>query len=578
MTPEKTTGLRMLWKFYRRYIRDIALMVFFFLFQHAYAWCSPILVALLIDLATEETQDRMPRFFLYAGVMVAMIAWNLPASLLRTRYQSRTTRGVSRDLRVSICRQLQQLTLLYHDKHSVGRLQSKAIRDIEVLEQLPGQFVWLLLVTGVNIVVAVIAISVRAPKALFFFAAMVPVSVTLRWYFRRKMEMTAKRYRETFEDMSAGLTDMMTMIPVTRAHGLEEFELSRVTDRIQKVFRRGRMFDNLWELFAASNYVTFALSQGLFLLGSIYYCFQGVLTVGDVVMFNAFFASISGSILALVNVVPVLTNARESAISVGELLDTPDHEQNEGKARIRSITGHLVLDNVSYSYPDTGFDAIESISLDLPAGQATALVGPSGAGKSTMLALLLGFIRPTAGRILLDGRDMQELDLRSYRKLVGVVTQDIVFFSGSIRDNVAYGREAVTDAEVKDALQMAHAWDFVEKLPDGVETQLGESGIKLSGGQHQRLAIARALIRDPRILLLDEATSALDMEAEWLVQQALKRVMKNRTCIVIAHRLSTVKICNQIVVLKDGRIDSQGSHDALLESENFYSRIVRSTV
>jgi ATP-binding cassette subfamily B protein len=174
--------------------------------------------------------------------------------------------------------------------------------------------------------------------------------------------------------------------------------------------------------------------------------------------------------------------------------------------------------------------------------------------------------------------DLQELDLRTYRAHVGVVTQNTVFFSGSIRENVAYGDPDVSDERVEEALQMANAWEFVEKLPDRTETRLGENGIKLSGGQFQRLAIARALIRDPKILILDEATSALDVETEILVQEALKRVMQNRTALIVAHRLSTVRICDRIVVLQNGRIETQGSHDLLLQSENFYQRVVKATV
>ncbi len=577
MHPTATHGLGMLWPFYRNYLRDLRFMVFFFLFQHAYEWFSPILGAVLIDLATQPGPNRLHTFAGYGGLMLFLIACNLPASLLRTRYQSRATRGVSQDLRLAICRHLQQLTLHYHDQHSLGRLQSKAIRDIETLERLPGQFVWLLVVTFINMAVAVVTIAIRVPRALLFFSVLIPISVALRWYFRSKMETTARRYRKAFENLSARITDMVTMIPVTRAHGLERYELDQVTRRIQAVFRRGRRFDNLWELFSAANYVTFVFSQGLFFLGAIYFCFQGVLTIGDVVMFNAFFASISGSLLALVNVMPVLISARESAASIAELLQAPDSEANEGKQPVRQVMGALRFEAAGYQYPGTGYAAVAGLDLAIPAGQSVALVGPSGAGKSTVLALVLGFIRPTTGRILLDGHDMQMLDLRTYRAHVGVVTQSIVFFSGTIRDNVAYGAPDLSDQAVEQVLHLANAWEFVARLPKGMHTRLGESGIKLSGGQHQRLAIARALVRDPRVLILDEATSALDVETELLVQEALQRVMRNRTCLVVAHRLSTVRICDRIVVLEQGRIATEGSHGLLLRAENFYSRVVRAT-
>ncbi len=550
-------------------------MSFFFLFQHSPVWFSPILMARLVDLITTNTPDRLFWFAVYGGIMLLMTGWNIPACVMRTKYASRMTRGVSRDLRIAICEQLQQLSLLYHDKHSIGRMQSKAIRDIDVVESLPNQFIWLLCSTTITIIIAITAIATRKPLALLFFVILVPLSIWLKMFFIKNLNQPSSNYRKSFENMSVGFSDMMVMMPVTRAHGLEEFELAKVKNKIADVFEKGFQFDMVTALFGASSWVSFRLFETIFLLGSVWFAFKGKITVGDTVMFYTFFGSISSSILALLNVLPAAAQASESAKSITELLHAPDREENRNKTPLQSITGKINMEDIHYSYPGTTEHAINGVTLEVIAGDSVAFVGPSGCGKSTLLSLILGFIRPLSGRILLDGEDMQKLDLRSYRAHVGVVSQDIVFFSGTLLENVQYGFKNISQKHIREVLEFANAWEFVEKLPDGINTRLGENGVKLSGGQKQRLAIARAVLRNPRILILDEATSALDVESETLVKEALDRIMEHRTSFVVAHRLSTVKGCDRIVVMEEGRVKCMGSHDELMKSDNFYSRIIK---
>ena len=290
-------------------------------------------------------------------------------------------------------------------------------------------------------------------------------------------------------------------------------------------------------------------------------------------MLSAFFTTLTASASSLISLTPVISKGLESVRSVGEVLEAPDLETNAGKAQVTSVEGRIEFEEVCFSYPESGQPAVDGFTLVVRPGETITLVGPSGAGKSTILNLLIGFIRPSQGRILLDGADMASLDLRSYRRFLSVVPQESILFEGTVRENVGYGLPDVDERAVRDALRAANALEFVADLPDGLDTVIGERGARLSGGQKQRIAIARALIRDPRVLILDEATSALDTHSEALVQQALGRLVDGRTVFVVAHRLSTVRGADRIVVLDQGRIVEVGRHDDLLQRGGAYANL-----
>ncbi len=375
--------------------------------------------------------------------------------------------------------------------------------------------------------------------------------------------------------MSSRVIEMTHLIPITRAHGLESNALERVDQSLQRVQQAGLQVDEINAVFGALSWVTFNLfNMGCLVFAAWAYSVQFLpIQLGDVVMLTTYFGLMTNSLMILANTAPQITKGFEAIRSIGEVLECPDLEQNEEKAIVNAVRGEFAFENVSFRYPEVEEHAVQGVSLNVKPGETIALVGPSGAGKSTMLNLVIGFVRPTQGRILLDGQNMETLDLRTYRRFLSVVPQESILFDGTIRENVTYGLPSVPEAVIVAALHDANAWEFVIHLPDGIDTRVGEKGARLSGGQKQRLAIARALIRNPRVLILDEATSALDTETEALIQEALERLMKGRTTFVVAHRLSTIRNAGRIVVMDQGRIVEAGNHAELIEQNGLYAHL-----
>ena len=551
----------------------VVLAFIFFSIKHSPTWAIPLLTANTIDVIASH--KPLSKMFLNVAILAVVTIQNWPMNLLYAKFQSTAIREVENKLRSALVERMQQLTMGFYLKSNAGVLQTKIVRDVENIEQL-GRGLSDGGSTAINgIVGAILITALKAPLFLPFFLVLAPLIAMMISKLRLKSRNRSEEFRSEIEVMSARVNEMTILMPVTRAHGLEQSALRTMNDSFSNVKKAGLNLDIFNAKFNALAWVIFQMANVACLAAASYCAIKGKfgVTIGDVVLLTSFFGQLIGSVILLTSLVPQISKGFASIRSLGEVLESPDVEENAGKPEMNNVFGTVIFDSVTFKYAQSNRIAINQISLTAKPGQVIALVGPSGSGKSTFINLIIGFLRPQSGSITIDGQDLSKFDLRSFRRFISVVPQESVLFEGTVRDNVTYGLSSVSEKTVNEALKSANALDFVNKLPEGVNTLVGERGARISGGQKQRLAIARALIRDPRILILDEATSALDSQSERAIQEALESLMHDRTTFVVAHRLSTVQKADLIMVLDKGELVESGRHSDLVHAGGLYQQL-----
>ena len=559
--------LKTLWKWADCHPTRAFWLLILYAFKAIPNWSIPLMIGFLID-AVRETPDTWTRYWPLVLLQFALLAQNIPLHLYYVTQLSGFTRRLENRLRRALVTRLQELSIPYHDDSESGELQAKILRDVEQVQilahSMADQSIAFLVVFSSVLIITL----TKQPLVLLVYFILIPVLTVITRTFRGKMRRENKAFRKNLESMNSEVSQMIEMIPVSRAHGIEDQAIHRVTEKIQNIGQTGQRLDRLTGLFNSTNWVTFHLFNFTTLLVMLGLASKDYISIGDVLVFQALFGQTFGLVNIVLNMFPQIAKGMESIRSIGEVLECPDLEHNKGKPDVKGVQGEIRFEDVEYTYGEEQPPSLQGIDLEIPPGQCLAVVGPSGGGKSTLLRLIIGFRRPTKGKIFLDGQDMETIDMRSWRRFISVVPQESVFFEGSVRDNILFGTSGVSNEQLDEILDAANVREFVEKLPHGLDTRIGESGARLSGGQRQRLAIARALVRNPQVIVLDEPTSALDVMSEKLVQEAIERLAKGRTTLIVAHLLSTIRNADRIVVMEKGRIVESGTYDALSNRED----------
>lgn len=516
--------------------------------------------------------------YLFAWLLVGLVVSRviiMGVQIARGRNVAFLSSEVAVNIRKSLFHKLQQLSLAFYDKRNVGSIMSRMTNDTGALYDV--------LVDGVPVVVNQGALLLGIPVAMMFvnwkvaLLALLPVPFVLLGVriFRRRMMRVWSRFWHAHARMSSTLNGILQGIRVVKAFRGEQREEKRFGRRIIDVAQGGYVAEMAWSNFFPLVVFTMSLSTFVVWWFGGHAVLAKAMTLGDLTAFIGYIAMLNQPVMMLQRVIDWTSRSLTAAERVFEVMDAPvDVEAAQKPTEMPKIKGDVRFENVHFGY-EKAREIIHGIDMDVRAGEMIGLVGHSGAGKSTLINLLLRFYDPTQGAIFVDGVDLRRVKLEDFRRQVGVVLQDSYLFPGSIRHNVAYGRPEASLEEIIEAAMAANAHQFIVNFPDGYDTFVGERGHRLSGGERQRIAIARAILHNPRILILDEATASVDTQTERLIQQGLERLVEGRTVFAIAHRLSTLRNADRLVVLENGKVAETGAHDELLSKEGgIYAKLV----
>ena len=528
----------------------------------------PILAQRIVDISIPARDVRGILFYTGASLVLLLIhigAMKVAVGILSVRVQA-----LIHAMRARIFQKLQFVHFGFLDSVQLGRMLSKYAFDTSNVEAAAIPILTSVIPEIVRGVLLILALTWLNPWLLIFVVCTLPIFAWIRHLFFRRVEHWNHEVRRAREKMTGQANEFISAIKLVRGFG-QESEVSGAMDNLSDHYadsRQGQMMVN-----QTMGYVIFTLYSGINILAvafGAWFVVRGSFSVGTLL-------ALVGALPAILNPINVFSQVsiqyflgRESYASIKELIDSGYVENWRGEKALRPLRGDIVFEQVSFRYTEDKPNALVGIHLAITSGEHVAFVGPSGSGKSSLVNLILGLYPPDEGTIFIDGIPQDQLAIRSFRRQCAIVMQDSVLLSGTLLENLRFGRPDATLDEVIAAARQANAWEFIRDLPEGMETKVGERGVSLSGGQRQRIAIARALLRDPRILILDEATSALDYASEAVVQEAIDRLAAGRTTITIAHRLSTVRKVDRIIVLRDGRVVESGTYEELAKRSGSY--------
>lgn len=547
------------WKFY--------VGLFFLLLTGGTALAFPKLMGMLIDCVKNKDNDQAN--FIALGLVVILLLQSL-FSFFRLSLFVNFTENTLANLRLALYSNLVKLPMTFFSQKRVGELNSRISSDITQIQDTLTSTIAEFLRQFILIIGGVILLGTESIKLTLLMLSVVPLIAVAAVIFGRFIRKYSKKVQDQVAESQVIVEETMQGISIVKAFANEWYEIARYDGKIKEIVKIAIKGGKYRGYFAS--FIIFCLFGAIVAVVwfGVRLSIGGEMSVGQLISFVLYSTFVGASFGGIAELYAQLQKAIGATERVFELLDEiPEKISNKHSDSIDKIKGNVSFKNVAFCYPSRKeIQVLKEVSFNADFGQKIAIVGPSGAGKSTIATLLLRFYDIDAGEILIDGKNIYEYDLETLRENMSIVPQDVILFGGTIRENIAYGKPNATLEEINIAAKQANALNFIEGFPEKFETIVGERGIKLSGGQRQRIAIARALLKNPSILILDEATSSLDSESEKLVQEALEILMEGRTSFIIAHRLSTIRSADQIIVLDNGKINEQGTHQELIGLEN----------
>ncbi|NDK54625.1 ABC transporter ATP-binding protein [Pontibacter fetidus] len=559
-----------------KFIVGLAFLVFSSLTFMAF----PYLVGQLFDSASGNSTGILTNINVIAMGLFGVILLQGIFSFFRVYFFAQVSENAVADIRRDLYSKFMQLPISFYEKRRVGEITSRITTDVAQVQDAMSITLAELFRQFTTLIVGVIIIMWTSIKLSLFMLATFPVLIVLAMVFGRRIKTLSKKTQDELASTNVIVEETLQAINTVKAFTNEMFEVARYRATLNRAVKTAITTANYRGAFIS--FIIVGLFGGIILV--IWYgatlVANGDIKQGDLVSFvlyTAFIGASVGGLGELYGKVQSALGATERILEILQEQEEPTDKSLRALSQVPRVQGNITYKNVAFSYPTRpDIQVLKSINFEALAGEKVAVVGPSGAGKSTIIQLLMRFYDVQGGSITVDGKDLRDMDLTTLRGNIGIVPQEVLLFGGSIRENIAYGRPEATETEIIEAAKKANAYNFITSFPEGLDTLVGERGIKLSGGQRQRIAIARAILKNPAILILDEATSSLDSESEQLVQQAMDVLMKDRTTIIIAHRLATIRKADKILVIDGGEIVEEGSHEELSANDNgIYANLLR---
>ena len=481
---------------------------------------------------------------------------------------------IQADMRTELFNHLQKLPFSYFDDNKTGVIMSRMTNDLFEIAELAHhgpEDVFLSFITIIGAFVMLALINVYLTLIVFAFVPFIALATIL---MRKRRNRVFAEMRVVQGEINADIESAVSGIRVSRAYGAHEHESEKFEEGNKNFVKaKSRQYRVMGEFFSSMNFLLDFLYFAVLIAGGLFF-YYGYIDTGEFAAFVLYISALITPIRTLTNIYEQIQEGATGFKRFCEILDVPVEENNPDAVIPEKLNGEIVFDNVSFGYDSgEGKKVISGFSMKIPAGKTTALVGPSGGGKTTICHLIPRFYEIEQGKITIDGYDIRELDRGALRSYIGIVQQDVFLFNGTIRENIAYGDFNATQEQIEEAAKKANIHEYVTSLPEGYDTNVGERGVKLSGGQKQRISIARAFLKNPPILILDEATSALDNATEMLIQESLSKLSEGRTTLVVAHRLSTVKNADEIIVVTADGVEERGTHEELIEKGGIYKNL-----